>query len=65
MALQVLKNLGHLHEVDKKKFNKVDLGSIVVVVLTIESKVRWFKPGRGRCILRAIKIRRTISFGGK
>jgi hypothetical protein len=28
-------------------------------------KVRGFKPGRGRWILRAIQIRSTTSFGGE
>jgi hypothetical protein len=37
----------------------------VVIVLVIQPKVRGFKPGRGRWILRVIKIRITTSFGGE
>jgi hypothetical protein len=37
----------------------------VVIVLAIGPKVHGFKPGRGRWILEAIKIRSTTSFGGE
>jgi hypothetical protein len=37
----------------------------VVILLDIGSKVRGFKPVRGRKILRAIKIRSTASFRKK
>jgi hypothetical protein len=36
----------------------------MVIVLAIGPKVRGFKHDQGRCILRAIKIRSTISLGG-
>jgi hypothetical protein len=36
----------------------------MVSMLAIGPKVRCFKPGRGRWILRAIKICITTSFGG-
>jgi hypothetical protein len=36
----------------------------VVIVLAAGPKVRGFKSGRGRWILRATKIRSTTSFGG-
>jgi hypothetical protein len=41
----------------------VALGGPVVSVLATGPKVRGFKPGRGRWILRVIKIRSTPSFG--
>jgi hypothetical protein len=41
----------------------VDLGGVMVSVLAIGSKVRGFKPGRVRWILREIKIRSTTFFG--
>jgi hypothetical protein len=31
---------------------QVDLGGLVVSVLATESKVRWFKPSRGRWIFK-------------
>jgi hypothetical protein len=34
---------------------QVALGGLVVSVLAARHKVRWFKPGRGRWILRVIK----------
>jgi hypothetical protein len=37
----------------------------VIMVPAIVPKVRGFKPGRRRRILRAIKIRSTTSFGGE
>jgi hypothetical protein len=37
----------------------------VVSVLATGPKVRGFKPGRGRWILRVIKYRSTTSFGGE
>jgi hypothetical protein len=37
----------------------------VVSVLVIVPKVRGFKPGRGRCIFKGIKIHNTPSFGGE
>jgi hypothetical protein len=37
----------------------------MVSVLAIGPKVRGFRPGRGDGILRAIKIRSTLSFGGE
>jgi hypothetical protein len=37
----------------------------VVIVLAIRPKVRRFKPGQGRWILRANKIRSATSFGGE
>jgi hypothetical protein len=43
----------------------VALGGLVVSVLPIRLKIWEFKPGRGRWILRAIKIRSTTSFGGE
>jgi hypothetical protein len=44
----------------------VVLGGLVVIVLAIGTKIREFRPGRGRWIfLRAIKIRSTTSFGGE
>jgi hypothetical protein len=45
----------------------VALGGLVVSVLATGPKVRGFKPGRGRWILRVIsdKIRSTPSFGGE
>jgi hypothetical protein len=44
---------------------KVVLGGVMISVLAIESKVRGFKSGRERRILRPIKIRSTPSFGGE
>jgi hypothetical protein len=41
------------------------LGSLVVIVLAVGTKVRGFKSCRGRWILRTIKIRSTPSFGGE
>jgi hypothetical protein len=38
------------------------LGGVMVSVLAIGPKVRWFNPGRGDEILRMIKIRSTPSF---
>jgi hypothetical protein len=43
----------------------VILGGLVVIVLAIGPKVRRLKPGRGRWILRAIKLWSTTSFGGE
>jgi hypothetical protein len=45
----------------------VACGGLVVSVLATGPKVRGFKPGRGRWILRVIKsaIRSTPSFGGE
>jgi hypothetical protein len=40
-------------------------GGLVVSVLDIGPNVCGFKPGRGRWILKAIKIRSTSSFGGE
>jgi hypothetical protein len=37
----------------------------VVIVPPIGPKVRGLKPGRGLCILRAVEIRSTTSFGGE
>jgi hypothetical protein len=42
---------------------KVDIGGLVVIVLAIGTNAHVFKPGRGRWILRVIKIRSTTSFG--
>jgi hypothetical protein len=39
--------------------------TVTVIVLAIGPKVRRFKPGQQRWILRAIKFRSTTSFGGK
>jgi hypothetical protein len=39
------------------------LGGVMVSVLVIGPKVRGFKFGQGYGFLRAIKIRRTRSFG--
>jgi hypothetical protein len=41
------------------------LAGIMIIVLDIGPKVRGFKPGRVRSILRVIKIRGTTSFGGE
>jgi hypothetical protein len=38
---------------------------VMASVLTIGTKVRGFKPGRGNVCLRAIKIRSTVSSGGE
>jgi hypothetical protein len=43
----------------------VVLGGLVVSVLAGGPKVRGFKPGKGRSILMAIKIRSMPSFGGE
>jgi hypothetical protein len=43
----------------------VVLSGLVVSVFTTGSKVCGFKPGRQRCILRAVKVRSTPSFGGE
>jgi membrane-associated protease RseP (regulator of RpoE activity) len=45
--------------------NIVTLGGLMVIVPAVGLKVRGFRPGRGRWILRAIKIRSTTSLGGK
>jgi hypothetical protein len=44
------------------KVYKVVLGGLVVTLLAIGPKVPRFKPGRGRWILRAIKICTTTLF---
>jgi hypothetical protein len=38
---------------------------LMVNVLAIGPKVRWFKPDRGDGFLRAMKIRSTPYFGGE
>jgi hypothetical protein len=39
------------------------LGGVVVSVLATGPMVRGFKPGRGDGLLRAIRIRSTLSYG--
>jgi hypothetical protein len=46
------------------KREMVVFGDVMVIVLAIGPKVRGFKHDQGRWILRAIKIRNTISLGG-
>jgi hypothetical protein len=41
------------------------LGGIMMSVFAIEPKVSGFKPGRGDGVLRAMKIRSTLLFGGE
>jgi hypothetical protein len=63
----------HLHSHRKISLNKesmlnnvfIFLGGLVVSMLSIIPKVSGFKHGRGRWILRAIKIRITPSYGGE
>jgi hypothetical protein len=43
----------------------VVLGGVMVIAITTEPKVRGFKHGGKRWILKAIKIRSTTSFGGE
>jgi hypothetical protein len=43
----------------------VFISDLVVVMLSIGPMVRGFKPGRGRRILRAIKVRSTPSVAGE
>jgi hypothetical protein len=47
------------------RLDLIALGGVIVIVLTTESKLRGFKPGRERWIFRAMKIRSTTSFGVK
>jgi hypothetical protein len=44
---------------------KVDLGGLVVSVLTTGPKVRGFDPDRGRWIFKDDKNPSTTSFGGE
>jgi hypothetical protein len=41
---------------------KIAFGGIIINMLGIRPKVRVFKPGRGRWILKQIKLRSTTSF---
>jgi hypothetical protein len=43
----------------------VALGGLVVSVLATRPKVHWFKPGRGRWILRVIKSAARLPSEGK
>jgi hypothetical protein len=43
----------------------VALGGVVVSALATGLKIRWFKPGHERWILRAKKFRSTTYFEGK
>jgi hypothetical protein len=47
------------------KRSSVALGGVVVSVLTTGPKVRGFKPGRGRWILRVIKTAARLPSEGK
>jgi hypothetical protein len=44
---------------------KGGIGDIVVTVLAIGPKVRWFRPADDNGFLRAIEIHNTTSFGGE
>jgi hypothetical protein len=46
-------------------YHYVILGGLLVSVLATGPEVRWIKPGRGKWILRAIKIQSTPSFRGE
>jgi hypothetical protein len=49
----------------KCKYSVVVIGGLVVIVLPTGTKVRGFKPGQGRCIIRAMKITARLSTEGK
>jgi hypothetical protein len=53
------------HLIDNEHSHLVALGGIVVSVLATGSKVRGFKPGRGRWILRVIKSIARLPSEGK
>jgi hypothetical protein len=44
------------------KMKSVALSDLVVIVLAIGPTARGFKPGRGRWVLRVIRIRSTTFF---
>jgi hypothetical protein len=61
--LSILRLYRVLWEISHNKRHSVAFGGLAVIVLTIGSKARGFKPGDG--FLRAIKIRSTTSLGGE
>jgi hypothetical protein len=53
-----------MHKLFSKTF-QIILLYVIVVMIAIVPKARGFKPGRGRRILRVIKIHSTTSFRGE
>jgi hypothetical protein len=59
------RNEDYLYKLVFLILSAVALGGLVVSVLATGPKVRGFKPGRGRWILRAIKSAARLPLEGK